>query len=377
MDFIVELPKSKDMTTIMVIVDRLTKMAHFIPFRCLPTAEIAADSFLTNVFKLHGLPDSIVSDRGSQFTSDFWKRLCFILDIDHSFSTANHPQTDGQTERVNAILEQYLRCYINERQNNWIDLLPFAEFAYTLIQGNDFLELYKTKNCVLQCEGSDQWGNITTGIELIKKKLGKEAYGFTMPLILDANGKKFGKSEGNALWLDINKTSGYELYQYLINSDDSKVEEYLKVFTFLTKEEIEDVMSKHNEAPEQRIAQKELAKQIITDLHGSEEFDKAIRISEALFSGDINNLSVSEIEDGLKDVPSFEVDGSSLLDTLVNNKIASSRREAREFLSSGSITINGEKVSDESMIIDSNIAKEGKLVIIRRGKKKYYLGIVK
>ena len=255
--------------------------------------------------------------------------------------------------------------------------ITFAEFTYTLMQGYDFLHLFEEKNCIMQVEGSDQWGNITTGIDLISKKTGKTAYGFTMPLILDANGKKFGKSEGNALWLNINKTSSYELYQYLINSDDSKVEEYLKVFTFLTKEEIEEVMNKHNEQPELRIAQKELAKQIITDLHGSEEFEKAIRISEALFSGDINNLSVNEIEDGLKDVPSFEVDGSSLLDTLVNNKIASSRREAREFLSNGSITVNGEKVSDENMIIDSSVAKEGRLVIIRRGKKKYYLGIVK
>ena len=130
MDFIVELPKSKDMTTIMVVVDRLTKMAHFIPLRCLPTAVIAADSFIVNIFKLHGFPESIISDRGSQFTSEFWNRLCDLLDIKHSFSTANHPQTDGQTERVNSILEQYLRCFINERQNNWVDLLPFAEFAY-------------------------------------------------------------------------------------------------------------------------------------------------------------------------------------------------------------------------------------------------------
>ena len=255
--------------------------------------------------------------------------------------------------------------------------ITFAEFAYTLMQGYDFLHLMEEKNVILQAAGSDQWGNITTGIDLISKKTNKKAYGFTMPLILDATGKKFGKSEGNALWLDINKTSSYELYQYLINSDDSKVEEYLKVFTFLSKEEIEDVMARHNEAPEQRIAQKELAKQIITDLHGSEEFDKAIRISEALFSGDIFNLSVSEIEDGLKGVPSFDVTGDTLIDTLVNNKIASSRREAREFLSSGGIIVNGEKVSDENMIIDSSIAKEGKLVVIRRGKKKYYLGIVK
>ena len=255
--------------------------------------------------------------------------------------------------------------------------ITFAEFTYTLMQGYDFLYLMENKGVIMQAAGSDQWGNITTGIDLISKKTGKKAYGFTMPLILDATGKKFGKSEGNALWLDINKTSSYELYQYLINSDDSKVEEYLKVFTFLSKEEIEDVMSKHNAEPEKRIAQKELAKQIITDLHGSEEFDKAIRISEALFSGDIFNLSVSEIEDGLKGVPSFDVTGDTLIDTLVNNKIASSRREAREFLSSGGIIVNGEKVSDENMTIDSSIAKEGKLVVIRRGKKKYYLGIVK
>jgi len=255
--------------------------------------------------------------------------------------------------------------------------ITFAEFTYTLMQGYDFLYLMENKGVIMQAAGSDQWGNITTGIDLISKKTGKKAYGFTMPLILDATGKKFGKSEGNALWLDINKTSSYELYQYLINSDDSKVEEYLKVFTFLSKEEIEDVMAKHNAEPEKRIAQKELAKQIISDLHGEAEFEKAVRISEALFSGDIANLSVSEIEDGLKDVPTFDVDGSSLIDTLVNNKIASSRREAREFLSAGSITINGEKVTDENMIIDSNTSIEGKLVIIRRGKKKYYLGIIK
>ena len=114
----------------MVVVDRLTKMAHFIPFRCLPTAAIAADAFLSTIFRLHGLPESIISDRGSQFTSAFWNRLCSLYDIEHSLSTANHPQTDGQTERVNAILEQYLRCFINERQNNWADLLPFAEFSY-------------------------------------------------------------------------------------------------------------------------------------------------------------------------------------------------------------------------------------------------------
>lgn len=137
--------------------------------------------------------------------------------------------------------------------------ITYAEFSYTLLQGYDFMHLYQEKNCIMQVEGSDQWGNITTGIELIRKKLGKEAYGFTMPLILDVNGNKFGKSEGNALWLDKDKTSPYEIYQYLINTDDSKVFEYLKVFTFLTQEEIEDIMDKQNKNPETRIAAKNIS----------------------------------------------------------------------------------------------------------------------
>ena len=255
--------------------------------------------------------------------------------------------------------------------------ITFAEFTYTLMQGFDFLHLMENKNVTMQVEGSDQWGNITTGVDLISKKTGKKVYGFTMPLILDSSGKKFGKSEGNALWLNKDKTSSYELYQYLINAEDSKVEEYLKVFTFLTKEEIEDIMNKHNEKPELRIAQKELAKQIITDLHGIEEFNKAVKISESLFSGNIKDLSIKEIEEGFKDVPNFEFEECTLIDLLVNNKIASSRREAREFLSAGSISINGDKVNDETMIIDSSIAIENKIIVIRKGKKKYYLGIIK
>ena len=255
--------------------------------------------------------------------------------------------------------------------------ITFAEFTYTLMQGYDFLYLMENKNVTMQVEGSDQWGNITTGIDLIYKKTGKKAYGFTMPLILDATGKKFGKSEGNALWLNKDKTSSYELYQYLINSDDSKVEEYLKVFTFLSKEEIEAIMKQHNECPEKRIAQKELAKQIITDLHGIEEFNKAVRISEALFSGNIKELTLNEIEDGFKGVPNFEFKEGTVIDILVDNKIASSKREAREFLSAGSISINGDKVCDETMIINSNMAIEKKIIVIRKGKKKYYLGIIK
>ena len=256
--------------------------------------------------------------------------------------------------------------------------ITFAEFAYTLIQGYDFLHLYESKNCVMQVEGSDQWGNITTGLELIKKKLGKDAYAFTMPLILDSNGNKFGKSEGNALWLDKNKTSSYALYQYLINSSDEKVEEYLKVFTFLSKEEIEDVMKRHNEKKEERIAQKTLVKEFITDLHGKEEYEKAVKISEALFSGKVKELSKEEILIGFKDVPSFVIkDGTKLIDMLIDNGICSSKREAREFLNAGSISINDEKVNDENLEINKSMAIGDEVIVIKRGKKKNYIGHIK
>ena len=222
--------------------------------------------------------------------------------------------------------------------------ITYAEFSYTLIQGNDFLHLFENKNCSMQVAGSDQWGNITTGIDLIRKKTGKEAYGFTMPLVLDANGNKFGKSEGNALWLDIEKTSSYELYQYLINASDELVEDYLKIFTFFTKEEIENIMKKHLEHPELRTAQKTLGHEIVKDIHGLEEANRAVKISEALFSGNVKDLTEKEINDVFKGAPSIEIEGEmTLLDLLVNNNIASSRREAREFLSAGSFTINGDK----------------------------------
>ena len=252
--------------------------------------------------------------------------------------------------------------------------ITFAEFSYTLIQGNDFLELFSRKNCVLQCEGSDQWGNITTGIELIKKKLGKEAYGFTMPLILDKFGNKFGKSEGNALWLDKNKTSSYELYQYLINTDDSMVIHYLKVFTFLSKEEIEKIEKEQNENPESRLAQKALAHEIIKDLHGEEEYQKALKMSEALFSGDVKNLTVKDIDLIFKDAEKKELNEElNLVDLLVNLAICSSKREAREFVTGGTISINGDKETNLDKVLSKKDAIEGKYIILRRGKKKYFL----
>ena len=277
----------------------------------------------------------------------------------------------GKYINVNYMLDKDI---INRRLETGI---TYAEFSYTLMQGYDFLKLFREKNCVLQAEGSDQWGNITTGVDLIRKVEGKEVYAFTMPLILDSTGKKFGKSEGNALWLDKNKTSSYELYQYLINTDDSKVEEYLKVFTFLSKEEIENVMKQQNEKPEDRIAQKTLAKEIITDLHGDEEYNKAIKISEALFNGDIKSLNESELVDAMSGVETYNVSGEkNIVDLLVDTGILSSKREVREFISNGSISLNGEKVNDESLLVNRETSLYNKYVIIRRGKKKYYLVIM-
>ena len=253
--------------------------------------------------------------------------------------------------------------------------ITFCEFTYTILQGLDFVHLHQKYGVTLEVAGSDQWGNITTGIELARKKIDTELYGMTMPLVLDANGLKFGKTEGNALWLDKTKTSSYELYQYLINSSDLCVIDYLKKLTFLSKEEIESIEEEHNKQPEARTAQKILAREVITFMHGEDEFNKAVKISEALFSGDIKKLSLDEIKDGFKDVPNFDINEDlTLIDLLVNNKIATSKREAREFINAGSITINGEKCLDESEIITREKAIEESVLIVRRGKKKYYIG---
>lgn len=253
--------------------------------------------------------------------------------------------------------------------------ITYAEFSYMLIQGYDFLNMYQKMNCTMQAAGSDQWGNITTGIDLIRKILGKEAYGFTMPLILDSTGKKFGKSEGNALWLDEDKTSSYELYQYLINTDDSKVYEYLKVFTFLTPEEIDNIMDEHSKTPEKRIAQKKLAECVISDLHGEESYQNAVKISESLFNGNIKSFSKKDIEVAFKGLDVFNVETDlNIVDLLVNSGACSSKREAREFVGNGSITLNGEKVTDLDFVLTREKCIDNTYIVIRRGKKKYFIG---
>lgn len=274
----------------------------------------------------------------------------------------------GKYINVNYMLNKDI---INRRLETGI---TYAEFSYMLIQGYDFLNMYRKMNCVMQVEGSDQWGNITTGIDLIRKIDGKEAYAFTMPLILDSNGKKFGKSEGNALWLDKDKTSSYALYQYLINTDDAKVLEYLKVFTFLTPEEVLDVMDRHNKEPHLRIAQETLAKCIITDLRGEEEYTKARDISKALFSEDIKNLSSEDIVNSLSGVKNVLVYEGNIVDVLVDSKVFSSKREARELITGNALSINNKKVNDVNYIISKNDLIDNKIVVIKKGKKNYFIG---
>ena len=251
--------------------------------------------------------------------------------------------------------------------------ITYTEFSYMIMQALDYLHLYETKNCTLQVAGSDQWGNITAGIDLIRKKKQKEVYGFTMPLVTTKNGTKFGKSEGNALWLDKNKTSSYKMYQYLINLEDEMIIDYLKIFTFLSKDEIEKIAIEVKNNPEQRLAQKTLAKEIITFLHGEEEYQRALKLTEKLFSNDFNNLEKKDIvdifnEEEIKDIKI----NKNIIDILIDCNIASSKREAREFVLGNAISINGEKVNDPNIIIDNKYLIDNTYIIFRRGKKNYY-----
>ena len=255
--------------------------------------------------------------------------------------------------------------------------ITFAEFSYMILQALDFMYLYEHKNCTLQVAGSDQWGNITSGIELIRKKLGKTVYGMVMPLVTDSNGVKFGKTEGNALWLDKDKTSSYQLYQYLINLEDSMIITYLKMLTFLSKEEIEELEKKNKEHPELREAHKALAKSIINDLHGEGSYEKALMMSEALFTGKFTDLSKKEIDELFKSYEKIKVNtGVNILDLLINMGAASSKREAREFVLGNAVSINGEKVTDLEYTISEKDFLDGTYIIVRRGKKNYYIGVM-
>ena len=259
--------------------------------------------------------------------------------------------------------------------------ISFTEFTYQILQSVDFLHLYRHHDVQLEIGGSDQWGNITAGIDLIHKIEGPEAqvYGLTIPLMLKADGTKFGKTAGGAVWLDPKKTSPYEFYQFWINQDDRDVVKYLKYFTFLSKEEIDDLAEKVQKEPWKREAQRRLAEEVTKFVHGEKAVEEAQRITKALFSGDVADLSVEEIEQGFKNMPSVDVENKkeNIVIWLTDNGIEPSRRQARQDISNGAIRINGEKVTDLEAEVDPSAHFDGKFVIVRRGKKHYFLARVK
>jgi tyrosyl-tRNA synthetase len=254
--------------------------------------------------------------------------------------------------------------------------ISYTEFSYMILQSIDWLHLYKTYNCRIQFGGSDQWGNITSGLELIRKTVDEDALvlGLSSPLLTKADGTKFGKSESGALWLDENRTSPYAIYQYFLNSSDADVIRYLKTLTLLSREEIEKLEECIKTNPEERLAQKTLAKEIVTFIHGMDAYNNALRITETLFNGNVGELSSKEIEESLSDVLTDTINTDlNIIDLLVNSKITTSKREARELVESGAISINGNKINTTDYIISKNNAIDNRYTVIRRGKKKYYL----
>ncbi len=253
--------------------------------------------------------------------------------------------------------------------------ITYTEFSYMILQALDFKYLHENKGVDMQCAGSDQWGNITAGIDLVRKSTGDEVYGFTMPLVTDSQGKKFGKSEGNALWLNKNKTSSYKLYQFFVNVEDCMVIDYLKIYTFLSKEEIEEYEKKNNEHPELREAHRRLAKEIITFLHGEEEYKKAVKLAESLFNNKFKDLSKEDIIElfGNQDIKQVEGD-SNIVDFITNMEVVKSKREAREFIQNGAISINGEKIDNTETNISDEMFIDNTYIVVKRGKKNYYIG---
>ncbi|WMT43513.1 tyrosine--tRNA ligase [Paenibacillus sp. D2_2] len=302
-------------------------------------------------------------DTGLRMVNNYdWTKEITILDFLRDF---------GKNFSVNTMLAKDI---VASRLDSGIS---FTEFSYQILQSIDFLHLFKNEDVQLQIGGADQWGNITSGLDLIRKKEGSEAkaFGLTIPLMLKADGTKFGKTAGGAIWLDPNKTTPFEFYQFWANQDDRDVIRYLKFFTFLTKEEIDALEEKVQTEPHKREAQRVLAEEMTRFVHSEEALAQAKKITEALFSGDIKALTADEIEQGFKEMPTFQAskEAKNIVDWLVEVGIEPSKRQAREDITSGAITLNGDKVTDTEMTLTEEHSIEGRFIIIRKGKKNYNL----
>lgn len=254
--------------------------------------------------------------------------------------------------------------------------ISYTEFAYQIMQGYDFFELNRQYGVTLQIGGSDQWGNMTAGTELLRRKADKTAHVITVPLITDATGKKFGKSEGNAVWLNADKTSPYEMYQFWMNVMDADAVRFLKIFTLLPLDEIEEIGKQFEADPHERLAQKILAREVVTLVHGEKAYKEALNITEQLFAGNIKNLSVKELKQGLRSVPNYQVkadDNLNIVELLVTAGVVNSKRQAREDVQNGAIYVNGERIQSLDYTLTDADKLENELTVIRRGKKKYFV----
>jgi tyrosyl-tRNA synthetase len=264
--------------------------------------------------------------------------------------------------------------------------MSFTEFTYQLVQGYDFYWLYQNRNCKLQMGGSDQWGNIVTGTELIRRKAGGEAFAFTCPLITKADGGKFGKTEKGNVWLDAKKTSPYQFYQFWLNASDEDAKKWIKIFTLLTKEEIDKLLLKQEAAPHERALQKKLAEELTCFVHSKADFEFAVKASDILFGNAtteiLQSLSEEQLLQVMEGVPSIEITKTSLdagyeiVAFLADTQIFPSKGEARKMWQAGGLSLNKTKISIEKTVIDFNDLLQDKYILVQKGKKNYYLVIV-
>ncbi|WP_186670006.1 tyrosine--tRNA ligase [Sporosarcina sp. BP05] len=337
-----------------------------------------------------GDPSGRAEERQLQTTEQIDKNVAGIkkqMERIFDFSSENGAQMVNNNDWVGSMsVIQFLRDYGKLLGVNYMlakdnvasrldSGISFTEFSYMLIQGIDFNHLFNNYGCRVQIGGSDQWGNITTGLEVIRKTHEEEvkAFGITIPLVTKADGTKFGKSAGGSVWLDAEKTSPYEFYQFWINTADSDAVKYMKIFTFIEREEIEAFEITIQEEPHLRKAQLRLAEEMTRLIHGQEALDQAIRISKALFSGDLKTLTANEMKDAFKDVPSFEMakEVKNIVDFIVDSGVSPSRRQAREDVTNGAISLNGERVTDTAYEVSAADRLDDAFAIVRRGKKNY------
>jgi tyrosyl-tRNA synthetase len=325
---------------------------------------LAVGKQLANFVSFEGANAALVVDNAEWTTPVTY--LEFLRDVGKHF-TVNY-----------MMAKESVRRRLEDREHG----ISYTEFSYMLLQANDFLRLFERHGCTIQAGGSDQWGNITAGIELIRRVRGGEAFGITFPLLATSSGEKFGKSAGNAVWLDPKRTSPYQFYQYWIRTDDRDVERMLKLFTFLEVEEINAIVAGHQGAPEQRGAQKKLAEEMTRLVHGSDELALAMKASEALFGGELAGLSDRDLADIFADVPSFSVEASAiegglrLPDLLVRAGAAKSKGEATRLIAGGGVYLNNRRAEDAGAVLRRDQLASETMFVIRVGKKTYYLGRV-